>query len=60
LSKITYESSMTSSDSGTGSSSRSGMKRGDTSLSPMPDVLESWEHSVLNLGRELRAQDSFD
>jgi len=26
----------------------------------MPDVLESWEHSVLNLGRELRAQDSFD
>jgi len=23
----------------------------------MPDVLESWEHSVLNLGRELRAQD---
>ena len=57
LSKITYESSTTSSGSGTGSSSRSGMKREDTNLLPMPDVLESWEHSVLNLGRELRAQD---
>jgi hypothetical protein len=33
------------------------MKREDTNLLPMPDVLESWEHSVLNLGRELRAQD---
>jgi len=26
----------------------------------MPDVLESWEHSVLNLGRELRTQDFLD
>jgi len=57
-SKITYGSSMTSSGFGTGSSSPSGMKPADTNPSSMPDVLESWEHSVLNLDRqELGPQD---
>src|SRR2546427_8945005 len=48
LSKTTYESSITSSDSGTVSSSRSGVNRGETSLSLMTDALESSEHSSLH------------
>jgi hypothetical protein len=37
------------------------MKPADTNPSPMPDVLESWEHSVLNLDRqELGPQDSLE
>jgi len=55
---VTYGSSTTSSGFGTGSSSPSGMKPADTNPSSMPDVLESWEHSVLNLDRqELGPQD---
>src|SRR5215467_8128104 len=52
-SRITYESSMTSSGSGTGSNSPSGMKpAGKTTLS-MPEALESWEHSILSLDRSM-------
>src|SRR5690242_18896833 len=49
-SKTTCAPSMTSSDSGTASNSRSGMKHGDTK-SPLPKaaLLESWEYSILDL-----------
>jgi len=52
LSRTTYESSMTSSESGIGSNSPCGTKRGDrkTRLKPEPpEHLESWEHSLLSL-----------
>jgi len=51
LSRTTFESSMTSSDSGTESSLPSGMRPVDLNrLSPEPEVLEAWEHSILGLG----------
>src|SRR5579871_2840878 len=43
------ESSMTSSDSGTGSSLPSGTKHGDTSKQPELEPLEAWERSILGL-----------
>jgi regulatory LuxR family protein len=59
--RITCESSMTSSGFGTESNSHSGTKRADTKLLSMPDVLETWEHSVLNLDRqEPGTQDSLE
>jgi len=51
LSKTTYASSMTNSDSGTGSSLLSGMKRVNKKALPTPEVLESWEQSILSLDR---------
>jgi DNA-binding CsgD family transcriptional regulator len=48
-SRTTCESSMTSSDSGTGSSLRSGTKLAGATSPPTPEVLESWEHSILSL-----------
>lgn len=49
-SRITSEPSMTSSDSGTGSNSHSGTKHEGIKLqSTHDDVLESWEHRILNL-----------
>jgi hypothetical protein len=50
-SKITYESSTTSSGSGTGSNSPSGTKRARKTALSMPEALESWEHSILSLDR---------
>ena len=47
-SRITFASSMTSSDSGTVSSSPSGTKAGDSTK--QSDRLESWEHSIMGLG----------
>ncbi len=49
-SKITFASSMTSSDSGTESNLPSGTKAGDTAKPSTPDLLESWEHSIMGLG----------
>jgi hypothetical protein len=43
------ESSMTSSDSGTESSWPSGTKHDATKSQSTPDLLESWEHSILDL-----------
>src|SRR5271169_6228977 len=43
------ETSMTSSDSGTGSNSPSGMKPGGRKMRATPDLLESWERSILDL-----------
>ena len=51
LSKTNYASSMTNSDSGTGSSLLSGMKRVNKKALPTPEVLESWEQSILSLDR---------
>jgi hypothetical protein len=48
-SKITSEPSMTNSDSGTESNSHSGTKPEGTKLQSTHDVLESWEHRILNL-----------
>src|SRR5262249_47695858 len=48
-SKITSESSTTSSDSGTGLNSPSGTKPASTKSRRKPELLESWEHSILNL-----------
>jgi hypothetical protein len=48
-----YESSMTSSDSGTGSNLPSGMKPAGTNNPPTPDVLESWEHRILGLDADM-------
>src|SRR5262249_50677856 len=50
-SRTIYGSSMTSSDSGTGSSLLSGMKRVSKKALPTPEVLETWEQSILNLDR---------
>jgi Bacterial regulatory proteins, luxR family len=47
--RTTYESSTTSSDSGTGLNSLSGTKPGVTKAPPTPEVLESWEQSILDL-----------
>lgn len=49
-SRITFGSSTTSSDSGTESNWPSGMRPADLNRLPEPDVLESWEHSILGLG----------
>jgi hypothetical protein len=48
-SKTIFESSTTSSDSGIGLNSPSGMKRVSMEHRPTPDVLESWEHRILDL-----------
>jgi hypothetical protein len=48
-SKTIFESSTTSSDSGIGSNSHSGMKPVSTAPQLTPDVLESWEHRILDL-----------
>src|SRR5712692_6025650 len=56
-STTTFASSMTSSGSGTESNLHSGTKPASTKTQPAPDVLESWEHSILNLERpELRGR----
>jgi hypothetical protein len=47
--KTTCELSMTSSDSGIGLNSPSGTKPDATKALPMPDGLETWEHSILDL-----------
>jgi DNA-binding CsgD family transcriptional regulator len=47
--KTTSEPSMTSSGSGTESNSLSGMKPAGTKTSFTPDILENWEHSILDL-----------
>jgi hypothetical protein len=49
-SRTICESSTTSSDSGIGSNSPSGMKPEDTNRAPELDPLETWEHSILGLG----------
>jgi IS30 family transposase len=54
LSKTIYESSMTSSDSGTGSNLLSGTKRASKKALLTPEVLESWEQSILSLDRSVR------
>jgi hypothetical protein len=48
-SRTTYESSTTSSDFGTESNLLSGMKPEDLRVQPTPEVLETWEHSILDL-----------
>src|SRR2546429_9178761 len=48
-SKTIFESSTTSSDSGIGLNSPSGMKRVSMEPRPTPDRLESWEHRILDL-----------
>jgi hypothetical protein len=47
--RTTCESSTISSDSGTGLNSLSGTKPGVTKVPPTPELLESWEHSILDL-----------
>ena len=47
--KTTSELSMTNSDSGIGLNSPSGTKPDATKVLPMPDGLETWEHSILDL-----------
>jgi hypothetical protein len=59
LSRTIYESSMTSSDSGTGSSLLSGTRRVSKKALPMPEVLETWEQSILSLDRPGRASHDF-
>jgi hypothetical protein len=49
-SRTIFESSTTNSDSGTGSNWPSGMRHADLNRLPEPEVLESWEHSILGLG----------
>jgi DNA-binding CsgD family transcriptional regulator len=49
LSKTTYESSTTSSDSGTESNWPSGTKRAASKSRRTPEVLESWEQTILSL-----------
>jgi DNA-binding CsgD family transcriptional regulator len=49
-SRITSESSTTSSDSGIESNSPSGTRHADSSKSRELDPLEAWEHSILGLG----------
>jgi len=48
-SKTIFESSTTSSDSGTESNSPCGTKPANMEPQPTPDVLESWEHRILDL-----------
>lgn len=48
-SKTTSELSTTNSDSGTASNWPSGMKPEDSKSRRRPEVLESWEHSILSL-----------
>jgi hypothetical protein len=48
-SKTIFESSMTSSDSGTGSNSPSGTKLVSMEPQLTPEILESWEHRILDL-----------
>lgn len=48
-SKTTYESSTTSLDFGTASNSPSGTKPDGMKAQPTPEVLETWEHSILDL-----------
>ena len=52
LSRTTYESSMTNSGSGIGSSLPSGTKHEEVNTLPTRDRLETWERSVLNLCRQ--------
>jgi hypothetical protein len=52
LSKTTFGPSTTSSDSGTGSNSPSGMKLDSTKSQSTLDVMESWEHRILNLNAD--------
>lgn len=47
-SRTIYESSMTNSDSGTGLNLHSGTKPDSTKVSHTPEVLESWEQSILD------------
>src|SRR5581483_8382470 len=47
--KTTSEPSTISSDFGTESNSLSGMKPAGTKISLTPDILEHWEHSILDL-----------
>lgn len=54
-SKITYELSTTSSDSGTESNWHSGTKHAEADSQHTPDVLESWEHRIMDLDNESRA-----
>ncbi len=54
-SKITYELSTTSSDSGTESNWHSGTKLAEPDSRHTPDVLESWEHRIMDLDNENRA-----
>ena len=49
--RTTYESSMTSSDSGIELSSPSGTKPDATKEPAMPEVLETWEQSILELNQ---------
>jgi DNA-binding CsgD family transcriptional regulator len=48
-SKITYELSTTSSDSGTVSNSPSGTKQDSSNKSPMLEGIEAWEHRLMHL-----------
>src|SRR5690242_9088358 len=49
-SRTTFALSTTSSDSGTGSNSHSGMKPADKKPSHTPDLREDWEPNILDLG----------
>jgi len=56
-SRTTFESSTTSSDSGTGSNSHSGTRPADTKTLPTPEVLEIWEHSLMDLEDDILRRD---
>jgi DNA-binding CsgD family transcriptional regulator len=58
-SRITFESSTTSSDSGTGSNSRSGTKLAGNKSRRMPEVLESWEQSILGLAYPIQRRNLY-
>lgn len=52
-SRTIFAPSTTNSDSGTESNSRSGMKPARTKDRTAPEVLESWEHGIMSLGRPM-------
>ena len=58
-SRTIYASSMTSLGSGTESNLLSGMKRVNKKTLPTPEVLETWEQSILNLDRPGRMSHDF-
>jgi hypothetical protein len=58
-SKTTYESSTTSSVSGTASNWPSGTKRADRKSRRTPEVLETWEHSIMSLDQAAHRRNLF-
>jgi hypothetical protein len=58
-SRTIYASSMTSLGSGTESNLLSGMKRANKKTLPTPEILETWEQSILNLDRPGRMSHDF-